>query len=277
MARPLRSRVSLQIIVGVVILAVAGAVVFAVAQGTRRTSAPTAGATHTAAPAGIATAVGSVPASVFDTVGIGTAKVAPAKIDAPGLTDGGKPQVVYVGGEFCPFCAAERWPLAVALARFGTFDALGETSSAPAPEVYPGTATLSFHGATFTSDYLSLAAREIYDRDHKPLDKLTDAEQQVLSTYDAPPYTQTSGSIPFIDFGGGRVIAGAQYTPDVLAGKTQAQIAAALSQPGSPIAQAVIGAANVLTVGLCEQTAGQPASVCRSKGVQTAAAAMGAG
>ena len=266
---------SLQIIIGIVLIAVAGAVVFAVAQGTRRTSTPKAAATHTAAPADIASAVGSVPASVFDTVGVGTAKVAPGKIDAPALTDSGKPQVVYVGGEFCPFCAAERWPLAVALARFGTFDALGATNSAPAPEAYPRTSTLSFHGATFTSDYLSLAATEIYDRDHKPLDKLTDAEQQVFSKYDAPPYAQTSGSIPFIDFGGGRVIAGAQYTPDVLAGRTHAQIAAALSQPSSPIAQAVIGSANVLTVGLCEQTAGQPASVCQSAGVQTARAAMG--
>ncbi|GAA4158625.1 hypothetical protein GCM10022286_11770 [Gryllotalpicola daejeonensis] len=97
----------------------------------------------------------------------------------------------------------------------------------------------------------------------------------MFAKYDAPPYTQTSGSIPFIDFGGGWAIAGAQYGPDTLKGKTQAQIAVALSEPNSPIAQAVIGSANVLTVALCEQTGGTPAAVCQSKGVQTAVRAMG--
>jgi len=285
-ARPLRNRASLQIIVGVVVLVVAAAVVLGALQGARSraggdggngdgggTAAPTA--TATPAPAEVSRAVASVPASVFDAVGIGTTKLAPAKIDAPALTADGKPQVLYVGGEFCPYCAAQRWPLAVALARFGTFEDLGETTSAPSPEVYPGTATLSFHGTSFTSDYLEFTAKEIYDRDHQPLDTLTDAEQKVLSTYDAPPYTQTSGSIPFIDFGGGRVIAGAQYDPAVLTGSSHAQIAAALSRPSSPIAQAVIGSANVLTAAICEQTKGQPATVCRSKGVTNAAAAMG--
>ena len=267
---------SLQIIIGIVVVAVAAAIVFAFAQGGRGARSDTSEPARTAQQAGdLGAEVGAVPASVFDTVGIGTAKVAPAKIDAPALTADGKPQVLYIGGEFCPFCAAERWPLAVALARFGTFRDVGAMSSAPAPEVYPSTATLTFHGASFTSDVLAFDAKEIYDRDHKKLDTLTDAEQKVFSTYDAPPYTQTEGSIPFVDFGGGRVVAGAQYTPDVLKGKTQAQIVAALSQPSSAIAQAVIGAANVLSAALCEQTAGQPAAVCQSHGVQTAVAAMG--
>jgi len=274
-ARPLRNRTALQIVVGIVVLGVAAAVVLAAVQIGHRSGA--SGPRQTQQPAATinaSQAVGAVPASVFDSVGIGTTKVAPAKIDAPKLTADGKPQVIYVGGEFCPYCAAERWSLAVALARFGSFDGLGVTYSAPAPEVYPGTATLSFHGASFTSDYLSLSASEIYDRDHKKLDTLSSHDQRVFDKYDAAPYTQSSGSIPFIDFGGGRIIAGAQYDPGVLKGESQAQIAAALKDPSSPIAQAVIGSANVLTVGLCEQTGEQPASVCQSKGVQTAAAAM---
>jgi hypothetical protein len=29
--------------------------------------------------------------------------------------------VVFVGAEYCPYCASERWPLVMALSKFGTF------------------------------------------------------------------------------------------------------------------------------------------------------------
>lgn len=115
------------------------------------------------------------------------------------------------------------------------------------------------------------------DRDHKALDKLTDAEQQLVAKYDAPPYVQTAGSIPFVSLGGIWQLNGAQYDPGILKGKTHAQIAAALSEPDSAIARAVIGSANLITVALCSQTGGRPATVCQSPGVKTAATAMGVG
>ena len=49
---------------------------------------------------------------------------------AAGCIDG-RPGVVYVGSEFCPYCAADRWALVVALSRFGTFAHLGATSRRP--------------------------------------------------------------------------------------------------------------------------------------------------
>src|SRR5260370_29484940 len=33
----------------------------------------------------------------------------------------GKPEFLYIGAEYCPFCAAQRWAMVVALSRFGTF------------------------------------------------------------------------------------------------------------------------------------------------------------
>src|SRR5690348_15801045 len=33
----------------------------------------------------------------------------PAEIKAPALTADGKPRVLYVGAEYCPYCAAQRW------------------------------------------------------------------------------------------------------------------------------------------------------------------------
>ena len=40
------------------------------------------------------------------------------------LTSNGKPEILYIGAEFCPYCAAERWAIAVALSRFGTLSPL---------------------------------------------------------------------------------------------------------------------------------------------------------
>jgi hypothetical protein len=75
------------------------------------------------------------------------------------LTANGKPLVVYVGAEYCPYCAAERWAAVIALSRFGTFSGLGQTHSS-STDVYPNTATLSFHGASYTSQYLQFQGVE---------------------------------------------------------------------------------------------------------------------
>ena len=60
-----------------------------------------------------------------------------------------------------PYCATERWPLVVALSRFGTWNNLSASFSAPAPEVNPNTATVSFHGATYSSQYVSFTGYEL--------------------------------------------------------------------------------------------------------------------
>jgi hypothetical protein len=186
--------------------------------------------------------------------------------------------VVYVGAEYCPYCAAERWAMAVALSRFGTFTGLGETASSPS-DVYPNTATLTFHGASYASTYLSFTAREIQSNQvvngaYAPLDTLSAVDQALFTKYNAPPYTDSAGSIPFIDIGGRYLISGSSYSPQVLQGKTQTQIAAALADPNSAIAKAVDGTANLITAAICQITNGQPGAVCQSPGVVTATAAL---
>jgi hypothetical protein len=64
----------------------------------------------------------------------------------PLLTIGGKPAIVFVSKESCPFCAAERWPLAVALAHFGTWSQLGSPRHRPPTFTRHGH-TLVPHGA----------------------------------------------------------------------------------------------------------------------------------
>src|ERR1700749_1723784 len=97
--------------------------------------------------------VTSVPAATFNAVGAGTAAGLNATSGQPPLTANGKPEVVYMGGEFCPYCAAERWALTAALGRFGTFTGLNLIHSSPT-DVYPSTPTISFHGFGYTSKFL---------------------------------------------------------------------------------------------------------------------------
>jgi hypothetical protein len=262
--------------VAAVVVLVAGLVVAKVAGlgGSDDTSTTAGdGSGGTAASPAVTKAVSGVPATTFDQVGVGDAQAAPRPIKAPALTEGGKPKVLYVGAEYCPFCAAERWPVVVALSRFGTWSGLGETTSAH-DDVYPDTATLSFHGATYTSDYLTFAGYETTTRDRQPLDTLSPADAKTEKTYNTETYVGSNGGIPFLDIAGRYASSGASYNPEVLAGKTQQQIAQALADPASPIAKAVDGSANLLTALVCQATGQQPAPVCTSAGVQQAAQAL---
>jgi hypothetical protein len=223
--------------------------------------------------------VTSVPPDVLDEVGVGRASRAPLRIQAPLLTRDGKPRVLYVGAEFCPFCAAERWPLVVAMSRFGTWSGLTTTSSA-SDDVFPDTPTLSFSGATYRSDYLSFTGVETRGRDkvdgeYEPLQPLSLADQRLFDTFNRPPYTAGApGAIPFVAYGGEYAGSGASYSPELLAGMTHEEVADALDDPTDMVAQAIDGSANVLTAALCELTGNEPADVCTSVGVVTAARAL---
>lgn len=219
------------------------------------------------AESGVISQVTGVPATVLDQVGTGTTKTPPQPANGAPLTADGKPRVLYVGAEYCPYCAAERWAMVVALSRFGTFSGLGQTASS-ANDVYPSTPTLSFHGSTFTSSTIAFTGVETEDSQRAPLDTLAPADQELFSA------SSPQGSIPFVDIGGRYLISGASYDPQVLQGKTHAQVAAALSDPSSDIAKAVDGTANVITAAICASTADKPTAVCTSAGVQAGAKAL---
>jgi hypothetical protein len=267
-ARAARRRRLFAVLVPVLAVLVVVAVLVAVKIGTGAGS-PKSGQSATAADESVISKVSSVPASVLDAVGTGTVTALPKPVSGPALSADGKPRMLYVGADYCPFCAAERWPIVVALARFGTFHNLGQTASSP-KDVYPNTATLTFHGATYTSAYLSftgteLQSNQVVDGGYAPLDTLSGADRALMQRYDA------DGSIPFVDLGGRYVIIGTSYKPDVLQGKTHAEIAAALADPNSAIAKGIDGTANVVTAAMCLATAAKPAGVCSAPGVVTAA------
>jgi hypothetical protein len=210
--------------------------------------------------------------STLDSTGQGQGVTLPRSIEGqPALTEDGKPLVLYVGAEYCPFCASQRWPLVIALNRFGTFSGLTASHSA-SDDIFPDTSTVSFHGSTYSSEFLvfqgvELATNERSGNRYEPLEELTPAQEAVISTYGAPPYVpeQSTGAIPFLDLGNRFLQTGASISPELLAGLSHDQIAAELrNNPSGPVAQAILGAANAFTATLCALTDGQPGDVCTS-------------
>jgi hypothetical protein len=199
--------------------------------------------------------VTNVPAGRLNSVGTGQANaLQQTKGNQPPLTSGGKPEVLYIGGEFCPFCAAERWALTVALSRFGTFSGLHFIHSAADDG---DIATLTFYRSHYTSKYVSFAPVEWYtENDRVTLQPPTSAQLALFQKYDGPPYVNTnnSGGFPFVDIGNKYLALGAQFQPTVLSGLSWSQIATDLSNPASPVAQNIDGAANTITKALDQLT-----------------------
>ena len=207
-------------------------------------------ASESIAPAALVQQVTTVPAATLARVSPGQAATLLEKVKTPGslLTLNGKPAIVFVSEESCPFCAAERWALTVALSHFGTWSQLGITKSS-ATDIYPNTATLSFRAARYRSTALTLSTTELTDNVGHSLQPQTQLDARLIASYDVPPYVNSvdqSGAVPFLDIGNQYVLAGAQYDPQVLAGLSAAQIAGQLSNPSSPVAQAIDGAAKVI-------------------------------
>ena len=238
-------------------------------------SGPKSGKSATAADQGVITRVTTVPTAVLDKIGIGSISRHPTVLTGVALTAGGKPRVLYVGAEYCPFCAAERWSVVVALARFGSFANLGQASSSAA-DTYPSTATLTFHGASYRSNYITFTGKElqgnrVVNGKYATLDTLSSGDRAVFDR------VNPSGSIPVLDLGGKYLIAGASYDPGVLKGSTHAQIAAALSDSTSGIAKSVDGAANLITAAICALTANRPTAVCATAAVRAATPSLSNG
>jgi uncharacterized protein DUF929 len=218
----------------------------------------------------------SVPAATLDAVGSPASVLLPTKVGSGAVGRGAdnKPLITYVGAEYCPYCAAERWSLAVALSRFGTFSNLSGTHSSDS-DVYPDTQTLSFYGSTYSSPYVDFQAVE------EATNQAVGGTYQALQT---PTATQSAlvakddpqGSIPFLDIANRYVVIGASFSPQLLAGLSRSQIAAQLDDPTSAVAQAIDGTANDITAAITTVTGSQPSSVGNSAAIAAIAQKLGA-
>jgi hypothetical protein len=179
----------------------------------------------------------------------------PTAITSSPLVSGTKPEVLYIGAEFCPYCAAERWALVVALSKFGNFTDLEYMQSAADDG---NIATLTFLNASYTSKYLSFVTVENEDRDHNNLQIPTGAEETLWNEFNQNSY-------PFVDIGGQFDIVTSQFNFMDLSNRNWTQIGSQLNNVSSPTAKVIDGAANTLIASFCSITNQTPSSVCGLK------------
>jgi hypothetical protein len=173
------------------------------------------------------------------------------------LTANGKPELLYIGAEFCPACAAQRWAMVVALSQFGTFTNLQQTRSAAQDGDIP---TLSFYGSTYSSPYLTFTSVETTTNQpqgnyYRPLETPTAAQQALWSS--------TLGgnlAFPFVDVGGKYVLNTSQVPPAVLRGHRFDQIASTVGNNHTTIGASIDSAAASLVKYICGITGNQPAA-----------------
>ncbi len=191
-------------------------------------------------------------ASLANTVGIGTASTFLRGVSAPALiASDGKPEVLYIGAEFCPFCSISRWGLIIALTRFGSFSGLRYMTSSTS-DAFPGTVTFSFYKTAYQSQFVNFTGVEeatnkknaTSDR-YDPLQSLTALEAGILQKYNP------QGSVPFMDFGNRSISIGALASPGALKDLNWSTVVGELDNPSTAVAQGIIGSANVYTAQIC--------------------------
>jgi hypothetical protein len=276
--------------VGLVVVIIAG---LFIVNATKTTTQDATFTAVTPAPAQVVKDVTTIPRSIWDKIGVTSqspvAKPIVLSGQPPMAINGKSPAMLYYGAEYCPYCAAERWAMTAALARFGTWSNLKITASSHR-DVDPATHTFSYHGATFDSPYITFSGIEACTNVPDPtnrgcsgftnLQNPTKEEGKILTTYSSSkfnPNASTSGGIsfPFVDINNGALFSGASYDPQILAGQTWIDISGGLSDPTNPTTQAILATGNYMSAAICKATHGQPGTVCTSSGVQAAAKALG--
>jgi hypothetical protein len=229
------------------------------------------------APASLLTSITSVPTSTLKTVGTGTVNNPPVNIPASykavALSSNGLPEVAFVGGEFCPYCALERWSIVLGLSRFGTWSNLHLIRSS----VYDSPANVpsfSFaYGAKFSSPYLVFLGWEFQSNVSINHNGAPYKSFQTLPTVIETAFTNIAGgSYPFIDYAGKLVSAGspaAAANVTALSGLSWDQVAQKLRDPKSTVAKDVLGAANDVIAATCMVTGQKPGAVCNAPYIQS--------
>jgi hypothetical protein len=238
------------------------------------TSSPVQDTQVLPASASVVNTITHISASELADVGAGALPTLPETIPSSykpvKLTSHGLPEVLYIGGEYCPYCGYTRWALLVALSRFGTFTGLQTIRSSVTDTAGPNLATFTFaHGFKYTSKYLVFTPRELVTNYTKngnwaPLQTLNKAQDKVYASLDP------TGGFPFVDFSGTTAVVGmSTKAPTPLVGLDWSQIAHDLTQKNSAQAQMVLGGANDYTAAICQVTNNKPASVCTSSTIRT--------
>jgi len=168
---------------------------------------------------------------------------------------GGKIFVFFLGAEFCPYCAAERWAVVRSLQKFGQWDGLKQTISAARDQPFLNLPTYDFTKATYNSPHIEFVAREIKDREFKPLQKLLKTEEKIVRKHNSKK------EIPFLLIGGRFMQVGSGFPPKIFIGHTFRQTETELKKVESEIRKTIDEEANVISALLC--LSGLPPELCK--------------
>ena len=194
-------------------------------------------------------------------------------LNGPRVAKGSKVGILYVGADFCPFCAGQRWALVLTLLRFGNFQGLQFMASSPT-DVFANTPTFSFQKATYKSKYVEFTPVETADRKGKKLESLNKSQNAIFNKFDAPPYSPSYGGIPFVYVDGQYMVSRPMVSPQNLSGMDWAQVVASLKNQESDLFQSVMPQVNALSAAICSLDGGNPDDVCSASGVTAANAIL---
>jgi hypothetical protein len=262
-ARRARTRTYGILAIALVVVIVAVLVIVKVAgggsgsgSGTVDQASPPAG---TPIPAATLTKLQSVPISTLAAAPANGVITTPQSVNGSSLESDGKPEMLFIGAEFCPHCAAERWPLYIALSKFGTFSPQpGRIHSANEDGDVP---TLTFYGTTYTSTYFAFTPVEVdtnkpQGNGYAPLQTPTQAQLTLWED-------TNGGTFPFVDFGGKKVLPAAQYLFTPLESLPFSAVAAQVGNNSSAIGADIDASAAQLITTICGSLSNQqPAAVC---------------
>jgi thiol-disulfide isomerase/thioredoxin len=171
---------------------------------------------------------------------------------------GGKLTVFFMGAEYCPYCAAERWAIVRSLQKFGQWEGLKQTISAARNQPFLNLPTYDFTEATYNSPHIEFVAREIKDREFKPFQKLSKTEEKIVRKHDPKK------EIPFLLIAGRFMQIGSGFPPKIFIGHTFRQTETELKKVESEIRKTIDEEANVISALLC--LSGLPPELCKEAG-----------
>ena len=260
-ARRTRNRTYGIVAIALVVVLVAVLVIVKVAgggsgPGTVDQSSPPAG---TPIPAATLAKLQSVPVSTLTAAPTSGVVSTPQAVNGAALTADGKPELLYIGAEYCPHCAAERWALYIALSKFGTFSpAPGRIHSANQDGDVP---TLTFYGTTYSSPYFTFVPVEVYT--NKPQGNGYTTLQQPTQAQARLWQNTNGGSFPFVDFGGKQALLSAQYLYTPLQNLPFSDVAAQVGNNSTQIGANIDASAAQLIKTICGSLSrNEPTNVC---------------
>ena len=171
----------------------------------------------------------------------------------------GKIFVFFMGAEYCPYCAAERWAIVRALSKYGSWTGLKQTMSAARDEPFLNLPTYDLTEATYTSQQIEFVAREIKDREFKPLQKLLKTEEKLVRKYNP------QRKIPFLLIGGRFMQIESGFSPKIFIGHTFRQTETELKKIESDIRKMIDDEANIISALLC--VLGLPPDLCKETAI----------